>query len=73
MQIDHDPKEPPRYKGGNGIFYAWAVILPVLWAGFYFTGMLDWHSAVLGLGTGAICATILTEITGNRVPPWMRR
>jgi hypothetical protein len=73
MQIDHDREEPPRDTGGNGVLYAWLVILPALWAVFYFTGMLEWRSAVLGALTGGIFVIIMTEITGNRVPSWMRR
>lgn len=73
MQIEHDPQEPPRDRTGNGIFYAWAVLLPVMWGGFYYFDMLEWRSAVLGALTGGVFVAIMTEITGNRVPPWMRR
>lgn len=73
MQIEHDPKEPPRYKGGNGIFWALGVVIAALWTAFVAFQMLDWHSAALGFGTGAVFVIIMVEITGNRVPPWMRR
>lgn len=73
MQIEHDAGENPKDTSGRGVSYALAVILPVLWGIFYFTGMLEWRSAVLGFGTGAVFIIIMTEITGNRVPSWMRR
>lgn len=73
MQIDHDPKEPPRFNGGNGIFYIWAALLPAMWGGFWYFDMLEWRSAILGALSGGVFVTIMIEITGNKVPPWMRR
>lgn len=73
MQIDHDPQEPPRDRTGNGVLWLAGGMVLVLWLGYYFFDMLDWHSAALGLGSGVVFVVIMTEITGNKVPPWMRR
>jgi hypothetical protein len=72
MQIEHDPKEPPRDRSGMGIYWANFLILCVLWAWKLLDG-LDWQSVALGLWTGLFVAIWAIEMTGNKVPAWMRR
>jgi len=71
--IDHDPDEPPPDRTGNGIYWAWCVILPVLWLIQLTLGEVDWQSAVLGGLTGGMFVIIMIAYTGNKVPKWMRR
>lgn len=73
MQIDHDPAEPPRDRTGNGVLWGAAAMVALLWAGSLTLMSVDWHSAVLGAVTGGVFVIIMNEITGNKVPPWMRR
>lgn len=72
MQIDHDPKEPPRDQSGMGVYWANALILAVLWAWKLFDH-LDWQSVAIGVWTGLFIATWAIELTGNKAPKWMRR
>ncbi|MBA8822618.1 hypothetical protein BRY73_24595 [Ochrobactrum sp. P6BS-III] len=67
MQIDHDQNEPkidrdpfPWWLGG--------IVAAVLWLGFIYYGLIEWYSALLGIGTGCILAIWAIEKTGNRTP-----
>lgn len=70
--IEHDPDEPPRDTSGNTVYWASAFVLAALWAAYFLIGEYDWKSIALGVGTGAIIAIWAIEITGNKVPKWMR-
>jgi hypothetical protein len=72
-QIDHDPDEPPRDRSGNGVLWMAGLMVSLLWLGSLTLLTLDWHSVTLGAVTGGVFVAIMTEITGNKVPPWMRR
>lgn len=66
--IEHDPNANKRKPS------VWApvfTILAALWGASLFYFSLDWHSVLLGLGTGAVIAGWAVEMTGNKVPPWM--
>lgn len=71
-QIDHDPKEPPRDRSGNGVWYFYFVFLAFFWAVFFVTSELHWNSFALGGVTGIFLVSWAVDITGNKVPPWMR-
>lgn len=73
MQIDHDPKEPPRDRSGNGVVWAALGMLALMWVGSLTLMTVDWHSVILGALSGGFFIGAMTEITGNKVPPWMRR
>ncbi len=73
MQIDHDPTEPPRDKTGNGIYWGVSLALIAMWAASLATMTLDWPSLRLGALTGGIFIIVMTKLTGDKVPPWMRR
>lgn len=71
--IEHNPDEPPPDRSGNGVYWAWAVLLPVLWAIQLALGEIDWVSVGLGALTSALFVLVMIEYTGNKVPRWMRR
>lgn len=71
--IDHDPDEPPPDTSGNGIYWVLFIGIFVGWIAYLITGILDWPSAALGLGTGCALAIWAIAVTGNKVPKWMRR
>lgn len=71
--IDHDPDEPPRDKTGNGIYWFWAIALPVMWAGNIAFNNVDWSSVAAGALTGGVFVLFIIAYTGDRVPKWMRR
>lgn len=72
-QIDHDRAEPPRDRSGNGVYWANLVLLLVLWIWVLHAGLVNWQSIALGFWSGALLATWAIELTGNKVPRWMRR
>lgn len=44
-----------------------------LWTISLITETLDWPSVRLGALTGGVFVIIMTAITKDKVPPWMRR
>lgn len=70
--INHDPDEPPRDRSGNAAYWASASIVAILWVIFLTLGKVDFYSVCLGAFTCLVVVGIAVEITGNRVPPWMR-
>lgn len=70
--IDHDENEPPRDRTGNGIYWASAFMLMVLWIGYFWIGDYDWPSVALGTSTGLFIAIWGIAVTGNKTPKWMR-
>ncbi|TIN88334.1 MAG: hypothetical protein E5X94_00580 [Mesorhizobium sp.] len=72
MQIEHDPKEPPRDRTGSGVLWGSAGMVALIWLVFLTLVGVDWRSALLGGLTGGVFVAIMTEVTGNKVPPWMR-
>ncbi|ODA95555.1 hypothetical protein BFX40_23630 [Mesorhizobium sp. SEMIA 3007] len=72
-KIDHDADEPPKDRSGNSVFWAAGTVLALLWLGSLTLMTLDWHSVVLGAVSGGAFVAFVTEITGNKVPKWMRR
>jgi hypothetical protein len=73
-QIDHDAGEPAKARApSNAPIWAAGIVLAVLWIGSLTLMTLDWHSVVLGAVSGGAFVAIMTEITGNKVPKWMRR
>lgn len=73
MQIDHDRDEPPRDRTGNWPYWAGVGLVIVLWAASLSTMNLDWPSVRLGALTGGVFVIVMTAITKDKVPPWMRR
>lgn len=72
-QIEHDADEPPKDRSGSSAYWAAGTVLALLWLGSLTLMNLDWHSVVLGAVTGGAFVIVMTEITGNKVPKWMRR
>lgn len=72
-QIDHDADEPKARSGDSTTYWAAGIVLSLLWLGSLTLMTLDWHSVVLGAVTGGAFVIVMTEITGNKVPKWMRR
>lgn len=70
--IDHDPDEPPPDRTGNGIYKLYFGALVIFWIAFFLTNELHWSSFALGGATGLFVAVWAIDITGNRVPKWMR-
>jgi hypothetical protein len=69
MQIDHEPNER---RQTNTIWWVLWPILALQWiATGYFWGF-DWHQLALGGFTGLVLATWAIEVTGNKVPRWMK-
>jgi hypothetical protein len=73
MQIDHDREEPPRDTGGNFIYWAVSAVVVLIWISSFMTMTLDWPSIRLGALSGGVFVIVMTKITGDKVPPWMRR
>lgn len=71
--IEHDPDEPTRYTSSKGVYWGWAVILPVIWLIHLTLGEINWRSVGLGALTSGIFVLAMIEYTGNKVPRWMRR
>jgi hypothetical protein len=49
------------------------LVVLVVWVISLMTMTLDWHSVRLGAISGGVFVIVMTKITGNKVPPWMRR
>lgn len=47
-------------------------MVALIWLVFLTLVGVDWRSALLGGLTGGVFVAIMTEVTGNKVPPWMR-
>jgi hypothetical protein len=73
MQIDHDREEPPRDTGGNFVYWGVSAVVAFIWVVSLMTMNLDWHSVRLGAFTGGVFVIVMSKITGNKVPKWMRR
>lgn len=73
MQIDHDREEPPRDTTGNWIYWAAAAMVILIVAASVATMTLDWPSVRLGALAGGVFVIVMTKITGDKVPKWMRR
>ncbi|RWO22813.1 hypothetical protein [Mesorhizobium sp.] len=71
-EIEHDPNEPPRDTTGTWIYWASAAGLVLLWAGYLLFNAPDWWALAIGASTGLFIATWAIELTGNKVPKWMR-
>ena len=72
MQIDHDPEEPPRDRTGTWPLWLGAFMIAVFWVGNLLYMPMDWNSVCLGAITGGVFVIIMNEVTGNKVPKWMR-
>ena len=64
-QIDHNPREK---RPGNGVWWVMAVGLVWCWGGLFYFSIIDWISAIGGLGTGIVFALWAIEKTGNKWP-----
>lgn len=73
MQIEHDPKEPSRNAGQMWTYIGLAFAMAFIWTVALTLMSLDWFSLVLGAFTGGLFVNVMTEITGNKIPRWMRR
>lgn len=71
-QIDHDPNEwhfdrHPKY--GLMVF----AFLAFMWGGYLISGPgIDWPHVSLGILTGGLITAYVMNMTGNRVPEWMK-
>lgn len=73
MQIDHDRDEPPRDTGGDFLYWAVSAVVAFIWVASFMTMTLDWPSVRLGALSGGVFVIVMSKITGNKVPKWMRR
>jgi len=64
-EIEHNPHEK---RLTNGVWWALAIMLIVLWGGYFYFNAPDWWGVLLGLGSGSMLATWAIEKTGNKVP-----
>lgn len=71
MQIDHDPDEPKIDRGPGPWRIVWAVII-IGWAGYLYSFPVDLVSIALGVMTGVGVLAWAIDITGNKVPDFMR-
>lgn len=70
--IEHDPNEP-KIDRSRGPWLSTLAILGVGWAGSLYFGLINWHSAALGLATGGVLAGWAIEVSGNKMPESWRR
>jgi hypothetical protein len=64
--IDHDPNEFTDKRAGWPSTF---LIVSLLWVGSWYFGLIrDWHSLMLGLGTGAVIAAWAIDVTGGKIP-----
>jgi hypothetical protein len=57
-----------------GLYWACFLLLALMWSGYLaFNSPIDWWAIALGAGTGLFITTWAIEMTGNKVPTWMRR
>lgn len=70
--IEHDPEEPPRDRTGYAVYWANFALLALFWTGTLMLDILNWGTVALGVWTGAFIAIWSIDITGNKVPKWMR-
>ena len=71
MEIDHDPNEP-KFDRGPG---PWRWVLPliaVVVIANIATREIDWVSVCLGLLVGGAIVAWAIDITGNKVPDFMK-
>lgn len=71
MQIDHDPNEPKIDRGPG----PWKIAVPVLVGVFVLnvlTRDIDWVSLMLGVAIGGLLVAWAIDITGNKVPDFMK-
>lgn len=68
--IEHNPHEK---RPGNGIWWFWAVALPLFWVWYLCFFDFDWPSLALGALTALILVSWSVDMTGNKVPDSWRR
>lgn len=67
--IDHNPYEK---RQTNTIWWVIWPILALCWAWYFYFFDFSWPAIALGIFTGLVLATWAIEITGNKVPEWMK-
>lgn len=68
--IEHNPHEK---RQSNAIWWVWAILLPLIWAGYLLYIDIDWPSVALGGVSIGVLASWAIEVTGNKVPDSWRR
>ncbi|WP_454850511.1 hypothetical protein [Rhizobium binxianense] len=71
MQIDHDPNEP-KFDHGPGPWRWVLVIISLSWIWYLYFMPFNWPSIALGVMTGAGIVAWAIDITGNKVPDFMK-
>lgn len=69
QQIDHNPNEK---RPSNGIWWILWIMIAFQWVAYFSFREPDWWSICIGGFTAGVLALWAIEMTGNKVPDWMK-
>lgn len=67
-----EPDPDGKWRKEPRVFLRGAIIITLVWVGYLYSYSPDWTGIFLGFGTGACFTAWALEVTGNKVPEFMK-